>query len=35
MNAGDVFVVETPGGGGFGWPEQVPDAARVPGSARA
>jgi 5-oxoprolinase (ATP-hydrolysing) len=35
MNAGDLFVVETPGGGGFGPPEQLPDATRVPGSARA
>jgi 5-oxoprolinase (ATP-hydrolysing) len=35
MNAGDVFVVETPGGGGFGPPEQRPNAARLPGSARA
>jgi 5-oxoprolinase (ATP-hydrolysing) len=35
MNAGDVFVVETPGGGGFGRPEQLPNATRVPGSARA
>jgi 5-oxoprolinase (ATP-hydrolysing) len=25
MNAGDVFVIETPGGGGYGAPEKSPD----------
>ena len=28
MAAGDVFVIETPGGGGFGAPEQVSDDFR-------
>jgi 5-oxoprolinase (ATP-hydrolysing) len=28
MDAGDVFVVETPGGGGYGAPPEADDAAR-------
>jgi N-methylhydantoinase B/oxoprolinase/acetone carboxylase alpha subunit len=28
MNAGDIFVIETPGGGGYGKPEATADERR-------